>query len=87
MKRYKYIAYAYPTSDNAEHFGMSQTGCYFIGERVRIADNINTGIHPQADSEGFESVTDPDLQQLFREVDGTPCPDSLRWHPEYYTNE
>lgn len=85
--RRKSIAYAYPTSTNAEYFGMSATGCYYVQEtmhNIEGSGQVRTGIHPQADSEGFLSVDDTDLQALFRECKGEICPMSAKLRAHYY---
>lgn len=83
----KHIAYAYPSSTNAEHFGMGDTGCYYIEQTISNIEGsgqCSSGIHPQADSEGFLVATDPDLQSLYQEVDGERHSSFEALHPEYY---
>lgn len=86
--RTKHIAYAYPTSTHAQTLGMGDTGCWFIEEtwhNIEGSGQVRSGIHPQASSEGFSDPLDPDLQQLFAEVDGEVCPVSLKYHADWYT--
>ncbi len=86
----KSIAYAYPTSKDAEHFGMSETGCFYIEQQIiniEGSGQVGTGIHPQGDSEGFLTHDDPALRELFAQVDGETCPFSKKYHPEYYADQ
>ena len=84
----KSIAYAYPTSTTANHFGMGATGCYFIQletYNIEGSGQYRNGIHPQADSEAFLSPLDPDMQALFSEVEADMVSEeSVRFHPDWY---
>ena len=66
MKRKYEIAFAYPTSPNAERLGFGKTGCYYVMETVMREDrSIGVGIAPGC--EGFADRDDPDLLGLLKE--------------------
>ena len=67
----KSIAYAYPTSTNAEALGFADTGCYHISMTyigVEGSDQCITFM--PHDAEGFTDKNNPDLLALYNETDG-----------------
>ena len=65
MKAYE-IAYAYPTSPNAEHLGFGKTGCYYVQETyIREDESVSADIAHNC--EGFADENDPDLVSLLKE--------------------
>ena len=88
MKLRKAIAYAYPTSENAEILGKSATGAYYVEQSISVSCEGGSWsppyIAPGTEGDSFDRADDPDLVSLFAEVEGDICPDSKRWHPEYY---
>ena len=78
-KTLKNIAYAYPTSKNAEKLGFSDTGCYYIEttyiyEGPGIEDSDQCVSFMPHDAKGFIDKNDADLLALYEEANG----DSLR---------
>lgn len=82
MKIRKSIAYAYPSSTTAAELGRSKTGGFYVQHSIRRKDGSwSPGyIVPGMEGDSFDRADDPELQQLFAEVDGEVCPESLRWN-------
>lgn len=77
-KRYKSIAYAYPTSPMAKELGFNDTGCYYV--KSRIAGGFDSIEH---NCEGYLQPNDADLLSFFKETEGDICPMFLRYaNPE-----
>jgi len=71
----KDIAYAYPTSENAEKLGFADTGCYYIEiTYIGVEGSDQCVTFMPNDAEGFIDKNDADLLALYEETDG----DSLR---------
>ncbi len=71
MKHRKAIAYCYPTSPNAERLG--QGGYYIEMSVLNVANEWSVGyIHQGYDV--FDSRDDPDLMELFTEIDAEVSP-------------
>lgn len=82
MKTYKAITYAYPTSLAAKYFGYAKEGCFYI--QLTHVDTESAYSEAAPGSEGFLTVTDPDLKSLFAEYNYEVEPQSLKYHLEYY---
>lgn len=79
MKTYKQIAYAFPTSHNAEYLGFYKTGCYYIEQTYHnIEGSGQSNSFIAHGSEGFTDKHDPDLIALLSEYDGDLHPDAVR---------
>ena len=63
---YKYIAYAMPTSRNAEILGKPG---YYVAQIFRREDN-STFAEIAIGNDVFDSIRDPDLVELLKEHDG-----------------
>lgn len=71
----KDIAYAYPTSENAEKLGFADTGCYHIEiTYIGVEGSDQCVTFMPHDAEGFIDKNDTDLLALYEETNG----DSLR---------
>lgn len=75
MTTCKSIAYAYPTSINAEALGRGKIGAWYVSltDRERGLTNV------AHNCEGFATPNDPDLIALFNEYEGKPCPYFLKF--------
>lgn len=81
MKTYKAIAYAYPTSLAADHFGFKNQGCYYI-QLIHRGENYYSEAAPG--SEGFADINDMNLRSLFAEFHYPIDIQSKKYHPEFY---
>jgi hypothetical protein len=73
----KDIAFAFPTSENAETLGFADTGCYHIEiTYIGVEGSDQCVTFMPHDAEGFSDRDDPDLLALYNETEG----DSLREH-------
>ena len=74
MKYLKAVAYAIPTSPFADELG---GGGYFIQQQVMREDNTWSPPFIEQGYNRFDDLKDPDLHQLFTEVEGKVSPYSL----------
>jgi hypothetical protein len=74
VKIRKAIAYAYPTSNHAEELGHGKTGCYYVSQSVLREDGTWSPPYIAQGHDAFLTLTDPDLQALFEQTEGEPCP-------------
>jgi hypothetical protein len=73
----KEIAFAFPTSTNAETLGFADTGCYHISMTyIGVEGSDQCVTFMPHDAEGFTDKNDPDLLALYNETEG----DCLRKH-------
>lgn len=77
-KLYKEIAYAYPSSTNAEKLGFAKTGCFYVQHTfINIENSRQCRTVIAHNSEGFLNRNDPDLIALFNEHEGDIDPNPL----------
>ena len=67
MQTIKAVAYCYPTSYNADELGNHG---YFIQQQIRLEDGNLSEPFIEQGYNVFKDLRDPDLRQLFSEVDG-----------------
>ena len=82
MQTFKAVAYCYPTSHNAELLGNHG---YYIQQQIRLEDGNLSEPFIEQGYNVFKDLTDPDLRQLFSEVDGEVSPYSLLLPDGYHT--
>lgn len=72
MKTYKSIAYAYPTSTNAEKLDCAKTGCWHISKRHFDIEGSGQNSAPflPHNAEGFDTPDHPDLVAILAAEDG-----------------
>jgi len=70
MKTRKEIAYAYPTSPNAELLGCGRKGCFYVALSRLGDDGAWLPSNPVLKARGFDSATHPDLLAIYAETEG-----------------
>ena len=75
----KAIAYAYPSSTNAQKLGVSRTGGYYVERSIMREDGTWSPpyIAPDGGQEAFQKIDDPELLAIFRGADGVVSPYSM----------
>jgi hypothetical protein len=75
----KAIAYAYPSSTNAQKLGVSRTGGYYVERSIMREDGTWSApyIAPDGGQEAFQKIDDPELLAIFHEADGVVSPYSM----------
>ncbi len=74
MKLRKAVAYAYPSSPHAVELGHAKTGCWYVSQSVLREDGTWSPPYIAQGHDAFTDRADPDLQALFDQTDGEPCP-------------
>jgi len=82
MQTIKAVAYCYPTSPTAEVLGNHG---YFIQQQTRLENGNLTHPYIEKGHNVFDDLRDPDLRQLFSEVEGEVSPYSLLLPDGYHT--
>jgi|13_taG_2_1085334.scaffolds.fasta_scaffold62044_2 hypothetical protein len=71
QKILKEIAFAFPTSTNAEALGFADTGCYHISiTYIGVEGSDQCATFMPHDAEGFTDKNHPDLLALYNETGG-----------------
>ena len=74
------IAFAFPTSDNAETLGFEKVGCWYVSQtRHDIEGSGQSCTYLPHDAVGFDRPDHPDLIELFDEYEGELCPHFLAY--------
>lgn len=82
MNTIKSVTYCYPTSHNAELLGNHG---YYIQQKIRLEDGNLSEPYIEQGHNVFDDLRDPDLRQLFSEVDGEVSPYSLLLADGYHS--
>lgn len=78
-KMVKSIAYAYPTSKNAELLGFPKEGCWYVSQTLyNIEGSGQFSTFPAHNGEGYATPDDPDLISFFKECEGDICKHFLK---------
>jgi hypothetical protein len=82
MQTIKAVAYCFPASHNAELLGNHG---YYIQQQMRLEDGNLSEPYIEQGHNVFNDLRDPDLRQLFSEVDGEVSPYSLLLPDGYHS--